>query len=64
MTDKQCAPIGQSDSISYGAYKSLYWRADAAFRESLRKGLEDVKAGRVVPWSEVKKEWEAREDGS
>jgi hypothetical protein len=42
--------------MPYELYVARYWRGDAAFRDNIRKSLADLRAGRVTPWREVKKE--------
>ncbi len=39
-----------------GEYVRRYFRDNSEIMDGIRKGLADIKAGRVRPWSEIKKE--------
>ena len=42
--------------MPYGLYVARYWRNENTFRETIRKSAADIRAGRVTPWHEVKRE--------
>ena len=41
---------------TFGEYINDYFRANSEIMDGVRKGLADIKAGRVRPWSEIKQE--------
>lgn len=42
--------------MPYSAYKARYVRLVPDVREGIRRGVADLKAGRVTTWEEVKRE--------
>jgi antitoxin YefM len=53
---------GETKAVLVSAEEVASWEAtidvmsDPKLMESIRKGDEDIKAGRVIPWEDVKKE--------
>ncbi len=44
------------EEVSLNDHIADYIKADKEFMEGTRKGVQDCKAGRMLLWSEVKKE--------
>ena len=43
-------------SVPFGEYIARYLRDDDEFMAGVRRGLKERREGRLIPWSEVKRE--------
>ena len=39
-----------------GEYVNKYFKQDSSIKEGVKKGLADIKAGRIKSWDKIKKE--------
>jgi len=47
---------GRTRGVSFGDYIRGYIRGDTELMDAIRQGLADIKAGRIRPWKDIKKE--------
>jgi len=43
-------------SFPFNEYLAVYIRHDTEFMAGIRRGLKDLKEGKIQPWSEIRKE--------
>ena len=43
-------------ALPFDEYLARWFRSNLAIRDGLRRGLADIKAGRVTPWANVKRQ--------
>jgi len=43
-------------SLPFNKYLAVYIRHDAEFMAGIRRGMKDLKEGKIQPWSEIRKE--------
>lgn len=49
MSPAPSTPIEDLTDLPYDVYRALWWRRNQTFRDMLKRGIEDIKAGRTAP---------------